>query len=1295
MGTPVADAPAPASRVRELREVLGLTQAQLAERLGVSFVTINRWERGHVRPSDLALDRLADLEIQHGLRRPGPLPAPGAPDRSCPDFLGDPDHVRLVIEAERLSFGHLANPTFAIETSLIDALPHQRIAVYEHMLPQPRLRFLLADDAGAGKTIMAGLYIRELLARRLVRRVLIVPPAGLIGNWERELRRLFSLRFRIIRGGDARQENPFAGAASDHLICSLDTLAGQAMFARLQEREVEPYDLVIFDEAHKLSASRDADFTVRKTDRYRLAEAIAGATTDDPRWALSWSARHLLLLTATPHMGKDFPYYALWRLLEPELLPTPDAFAQFPADERAKRFIRRTKEEMVHLDGRPLYTQRQSDTLGFDLTSGDVSEQTLYDCTTAYMRGFYNRAQVLNKSAARLALGVFQRRLASSTYAVLRSFERRHERLEELITQLREGRLTFDQVRSAQRALRDVDDPFETTTPDDEAAEMGRESHELGEDRLLQLVVANSIGDLEAEQREVQGLIRLAREVLLTGHESKFEKLRDVIVGPDFKDQKLIVFTEHRDTLSWLLQRLEAMGFTGSVAAIHGGMDYRERESEVERFRKPAVEGGAQFLVATDAAGEGINLQFCRLMLNYDVPWNPARLEQRMGRIHRYGQTHDVAIVNLVANQTREGQVIGTLLHKLEAIRRQMRSDKVFDVVGRLFENVSIAEYMAQAFTAGDSRTSTASIEGILTTEQVAALREREHRLYGEGGDVKPQLTRLRAVTEREALRRLLPGYVRQFISHAAPALDLEIEGDLGGVFAFRPLRRGAADPLAEVVETYPADSRDRLSVERPDPGMPTVFLHPGEPVFERLRQLVQGRYADEAGRGAAFVDPTATQPYLLFVAEWDLVEAANPAASLFSRASNTGSEVCAVRAFDDGTVEACPVEQLLLLRGAERFPLSGSRLASKAPELQTLTEEFVRTRIIDPVVSSRRAELLQSLPQRESLLVTGYDYQAADLVRQRGRLTERVQQGHHGAQATLERVKAQQRALENRKSRAVADLRSEPDRLSPGPVRFVARALVVPSDAEEDKQRYDAEVEAAAMGVARAWEEAAGATVKDVSTPPRARASGLGDYPGFDLLAIYPNGEQRAIEVKGRAGQGDIEVSDNEWARACNLRSGYWLYTVFDCASSKPRLVRVQDPFLQLLVRSRGVTIDDAAILAVGELADMSVLGGTPLPDHLRPLFWDHVFDELRWPAHRQLVIERLLQSGGDEAVRWIRQIVGDAALAEWIRSRQGRGIDPRQLRFWQVILGMTPAEVDPWVEAARESPWGGRSRN
>ena len=297
-------------RVKNARELRGETQAQFAEIIGVSYATVNRWENGQSRPNNLSWQRIIELERssrEGGMEGSEAISNQGHPTTAYLDFSADPTVVSALAEAHRLAYGHLVNPAFASETSLIDPLPHQRLAVYEHMLQQSPLRFLLADDAGAGKTIMTGLYVREMLARRLIRRVLIVPPAGLVGNWEREMRTLFRLQFRVVSGADGRLGNPFAGAESDLIVVSVDTLAVERMFNHLGNPATEPYDLVVFDEAHKLSADRQTDSRVRKTERYQLAEAIAGAGAESGRWALPWSAQHLLLLTATPHMGKGLP----------------------------------------------------------------------------------------------------------------------------------------------------------------------------------------------------------------------------------------------------------------------------------------------------------------------------------------------------------------------------------------------------------------------------------------------------------------------------------------------------------------------------------------------------------------------------------------------------------------------------------------------------------------------------------------------------------------------------------------------------------------------------------------------------------------------------------------------------------------------------------------------------------------------------------------------------------------------------------------------------------------------------
>ena len=1168
-------------RVKDLRERLGLTQTQMAERIGVSFATVNRWENRQSKPTRLPWQQIVDLdaEMRASTRQAEPAAVPSA---AALDFTAKPEAVVAVAEATRLAYGHLSNPAFAAEISSIDPLPHQRIAVYEHMLGQWPLRFLLADDAGAGKTIMTGLYLREMLARRLVTRVLVVPPAGLVGNWEREMRTLFRLPFRIARGADARAGNPFAGPESDRQIVSIDTLAGVRMFGRLREAvasgAARPYDLVVFDEAHKLAANREQDFYVRKTDRYRLAEALAGLPADDDRWRLGWSAPNILLLTATPHMGKDFPYYCLWRLLAPDALATFDAFETFPEAQRRRHFIRRTKEEMVRFDGRPLYPQRNCDTLSYALSP---VEQDLYDATTRYIGETYNKARILNRSAARLAMSVFQRRLASSTYALMRSFERRLDRLDQAIALVRAGR--SDELERHQTRIGNTPDFFESRTADEDADDDGeRERHEAFEEMALGGLAAIALTELREERAEVEALLAQARCLAESGEDSKFETLRAVMADPAFAREKLIVFTEHRDTAEFLVRRLEGLGFTGRVALIHGGLDYREREAQVDLFRRSADCGGASYLVATDAAGEGINLQFCWLMANYDVPWNPARLEQRMGRIHRYGQTRDpVVIVNLIAGETREGRVLKVLLDKLEAIRKQLRSDKVFDVVGRLFENVPLKDYLEKAATEDGARDAVEDLDRRLTPERVAAVDERERALYG-GGEVRGRLPEINAAMEREQYRRLLPGYVRRFVETAAPLIDLRLEGDAGRVFDLVPERHRAADDVRGAMDIYPEGMRGRLTVHRPEDGSGAIWMHPGEPVFERFRAALLARRGNEARRGAIFVDPHAEEPYLFHLAQASVVRRDGV------RSETVETRPIGLRQESDGVVSPCPLEHLLLLRGVGGIAPGGVRLARLARGLKENAEEWLKDEVLR-TATEHRARIEESLPERRLWIARGYDHKTAELMARRRRVSGEARRGDAGAQAELAVVREEQSRLVAEKRRALASLDGEPSQIEPGETTMIAHALVVPTHDPEERQRHDADVEAIAMDLARAHEEAAGAAVRDVSRPALARREGLSDWPGFDLRSLRPAGargpaEDRAVEVKGRAETGAVEVSENEWAAACNLRDRYWLYVVFDCATPRPRLVKVRDPFGHLLAKAKG-----SVVIAASEIISAS----------------------------------------------------------------------------------------------------------
>lgn len=1179
-------------RIRRLRERLGLTQQQLADRLGVSFATLNRWENGHSSPSALGQAKLRELEAD--TREPAvSAPAGSAvavqqePQSTVSrlDFLGDANALRVLVEGERLSYGHLFNPAFSTEISEIDPLPHQRIAVYQRMLPQSRLRFLLADDAGAGKTIMTGLYVRECLSRRTIRRVLVVVPAGLVGNWYRELNQLFQLRFKIVVGADTKVGNPFIGPDSDLIVVSVDSLRAARLFQCLRDPAVQLYDLVVFDEAHKLSAHRDPDGTVRATDRYRLAEAIAGVRELPEDWRLPWATHHLLLLTATPHMGKEFPYYCLWRLLEPELFSTETAFANFPRDSRPRYFLRRVKEEMVDLHGKPLFPIRVCDTHSYDLSQGDVSEQTLYDRTTGYIRHYYNQARLLNRQAARFAMTVFQRRLASSTWALLCSLRRRLEKLDTLIDDIQSGRISEEELRTRQNRLehRVADghlvDVLTSKTAEEEATGTSEgEEHEDSEAEALGAFIATGLAELLVERDQVKQLVTLAEAVNRSGHESKFERLAAMLRSPKYRDEKVIIYTEHRDTLDFLIRRLEGMGYAGQVAYIHGGLGYAERDAQVERFRAPHGAGGngARFFAGTDAAAEGINLQFCSILFNYDVPWNPARLEQRMGRIHRYGQKRDrVLIVNLIAGNTREGKVIKTLLDKLEEIRKQLGSDKVFDVVGRIFDGMSVTEYMHRAIESDDEADKEAlNLAGKLTKDQVGAIAAREESIYGKGGDVRADLPQLRDAMAIEELRRLLPGYVRRYLEHAAPVIGVDLVGDLDQQFFLRPRKRGVLEPLLPLLDTYPESARSRFTVYRPDDRRDAIFLHPGEPVFERLSALAMQRASGDALRGAIFTDVSATAPYLLHVARVAVVRGVDPAVPEFQSPELIEQTLVALKQFADGRMLEAPVEHLLLLKAAAKADSGSVAFLSHSDTWRLAAQEHLQREVASEHAKLQHMAAANRLHDTESYLQRAFDYQESELAAARKRYSDKAQQGNRAAHVELERIKQEQRSLSKRRAHALQHAQREVELIQPGDVEILATALVQPSRDPKDVEAYNAEAERIAMDVAIAFESARGANVRDVSTPPKAKLAGLNDNPGFDLLSRRKAAdavEERGIEVKGRVGTGEVELTENEWARACNLRDKYWLYAVFDCGGPQPRLFRVQDPFAKLIAKAAG----------------------------------------------------------------------------------------------------------------------------
>jgi hypothetical protein len=653
--------------------------------------------------------------------------------------------------------------------------------------------------------------------------------------------------------------------------------------------------------------------------------------------------------------------------------------------------------------------------------------------------------------------------------------------------------------------------------------------------------------------------------------------LRDFLKTDGGDGEKLLIFTEHRDTLAFLFTELEQIGFTGRVAHIHGGMPFRDRDDQVDFFRKTAETGGASILVATDAAGEGLNMQFCWRMVNYDIPWNPARLEQRMGRIHRFGQQHDpVVIINMIAGSTREGHVMATLLDKLETIRTDLGSDKVFDVIGRLFEDVSLARFFEEMTDDSAAQTAETIINERLTPERVRSIVRADHERYGPG-DVAAELPRLRDKLERARLTRLLPGSVEAIVRGALPLLGLKADGDYNEGFRFAEEVPFALEQLRSALERYEEASRTRFSLRRPGTGSDLVFLRPGEGVFERLRVLVEQQCAEDALRGAVYVDPTAVTPYVLHVARVSVVRGRETIAS----------DLVAVKQTAIDTLEPWPPGFLALL-----IPSRGSfeQVHGAEHSITPLVESarnYLRDEVAQSRVDSIAAALRAELPERERTINAGFAYQESELAEARQRWKSKVDSGTPQANEDLGAIKQRQRDLAHRREAAIARLRNEPESIAAGAVEFIAHAYVVPTTDPELKERFDADVEATAVRIVTEFEERFGANVIDVSRPDRARAAGLEDYPGFDLLSRRSDGTQRAIEVKGRATTGAVQMTLNELVKAASLGDEAWLYVVYGCASLVPELQRVRNPANVLRHRLSGHAIIERGTVVTSSTLD------------------------------------------------------------------------------------------------------------
>ncbi len=1073
-------------------------------------------------------------------------------------FDGDGALFRLVSEAQRIRLAHLFDPVLAVHTSLVEPLPHQITAVYEAMLPRQPLRFLLADDPGAGKTIMAGLLIKELIARGDIKRCLVVCPGSLAEQWQDELYRRFHLPFDMLTN-DALQAARTGNWFLEHdlAIARLDKLSRNEDVQDKLRAPEGGWDLVVCDEAHKMAATFFGG-EIKYTKRYKLGQLLATLT------------RHFLLMSATPHNGKEEDFQLFLALLDGDRFEGRfrDGVHQVDVSDLMRRMV---KEHLLKFDGRPLFPERRAYTVPYKLSDG---EARLYKAVTEYVRDEFNRADALqNEKQTRtvgFALTILQRRLASSPEAIFQSLRRRRERLER---RLREVELLH---RAAMAQAPTIDIP-ELDADDVEDLEDAPENEvEQAEGEILdQATAARTIEELRAEIATLRGLEQQALAVKNSGEDRKWNELARLLgeMSPSADTpRKLVLFTEHRDTLSYLHDRVSRfVGRPGAVAIIHGSMGREERRKAQESFLHDRE---VQILLATDAAGEGINLQRAHLMVNYDLPWNPNRIEQRFGRIHRIGQTEVCHLWNLVAEETREGDVYRTLLEKLNEAREAL-GGQVFDVLGKLqFEGRPLRDLLIEAIRYGDRPEVRDRLnQAVATAVDRSRLQDLiEERALAHDAMDASGVARVREDMERAEARRLQPHYIESFF--------VEAFRQLGGSLHQREPRRheitnvpaairdrdrliGLGDPLAKRYEriTFEKDLIAPL-------GQPlAAFVCPGHPLLDATLDLTLERHRELLRRGTVLVDErdTGTSPRVLFYLEHAIQDA--------SLLPSGGQRTVSTRMLYVEIDAAGQARHLHYAPYLDYRPLRPEEPGIEAllarPECAWITREVEQTAIAHAIervvpehldeVRSRRLGLIDKtrvqVKDRLTKEINHWDNRAAQLRAQE-------QAGRTGARLNSGEARRRADELQARLTKRLAELGHEAHLLALPPVAQ-GGLIVVPIGLLATMTGQA--VTTAAPADTQASAARARAIVMDVER-------GLGFEPvdreferlGYDIESREPStGRLRFVEVKGRiSGAATITVTKNEILYSLNRPADFILAIVEFLDDDTHRVHYLRSPF-------------------------------------------------------------------------------------------------------------------------------------
>lgn len=1056
-------------------------------------------------------------------------------------FDGDGEAFKLTVEAKRIDLAFLFDPMMAVHTSNVDPLPHQITAVYESLLPRQPLRFVLADDPGAGKTIMAGLYIRELVMRADARRILIVAPGSLVEQWRDELYEKFGLEFRVFSKeleSVTPSGNPFED--TDQLIVRLDQISRNE---ELQEKICNAgWDLVVFDEAHKLSAHFFGS-ELKKTGRFRFAERIGART------------RHLLLMTATPHNGKEEDYQLFLSLLDSDRFygKFRDGVHKVDASDLMRRMV---KEELVKFDGTPLFPERRAYTVNYTLS--DI-EAALYESVTQYVQTEMGKADQLEgarKGSVGFALTALQRRLASSPEAIFQSLKRRRERLER---RLREEKLSQRGQQLLAETLAGL--------PEDEDDLNAEEQEGLEETLIDQATASRTRAELENEIRVLEGLEKQAKAVVASGQDRKWDELSKLLQNdPHMRDasglqRKLIIFTEHRDTLNYLLSRIGGvLGNPDSIVSIHGGTQRDERRKRQALFRS---DPGVRVLIATDAAGEGVNLQNANLMVNYDLPWNPNRLEQRFGRIHRIGQQEVCHLWNLVAKETREGDVYHRLLQKLE-VESQALKGRVFDILGEVFEDISLKDLLLEAIRYGDKPEVrahlTKKIDNALDHGHLKEILQR-NALAQETMSAE-RLFAVKEEMEKAEARRLQPYFVRSFFAKAFESVGGAMHPREPGRFEITHVPASIRErdrlitgrnrrELAPVLKRYERVCFTKEAV-RPleKPGAPFASLmHPGHPLMLAVSDMLLEQHGNLLRQGAVLVDPVdeGEEPSLLFLLTHEIKSGDGIVLSKrlqFVRVDPNGNASFAGWAphLDLETLDAGDRPLLKNLLDADWIRADQEQRALALAAGTLVPDHY------EEVAVRRIAHVDKTLAAVHERLTKEIDFWTDRWVK----LKEDAAAGKD-VRLNLENVRRTVADLEGRLENRKKELQSMRHVVSATPVAL-GGALVVPMGLLRKLRGEESEVpafcadaaarsriEKLAMDAVCKREESRGCKVVDVS----AQKCGW-DVTSYPTDAGGRVGEPRHIEVKGRAkGAGTVTITRNEMLYALNQAEKFLLAIV------------------------------------------------------------------------------------------------------------------------------------------------------